>query len=275
MKKYISVLFAALFSFMFCEFGFAQSYNADYFNVNGGTGNGIRFWNSNYHKIHSGNTSVYHYGPVTDYSIKTNMNDDPTRGWTWGVLNTTPVAALNTEGNFQINGWMKIGSRASCNISFTLGQHDDSYRGLVVDNGGSYAWKLMELKNVQGTRMIVLGNGNVGIGTSNPTYKLAVNGTIRTKEVRVESNWGDYVFYDDYRLPTLEEEEKHIEAKGHLLGFESEEDMQGEIQLGDVSRRQQVKIEEMMLHLIDMKKEMMQLREETEELKKLLKAGSE
>jgi len=47
------------------------------------------------------------------------------------------------------------------------------------------------------------------------------------------------------------------------------------IHLGDVSRRQQAKIEEIMLHLIDMKKEMTQLKEENEELKKLLKAGNE
>jgi len=55
-----------------------------------------------------------------------------------------------------------------------------------------------------------------------------------------------------------------------LPGFESEEEMGGEIQLGDVSRRQQAKIEEMMLHLIDMKKEITQLKKENEELKKRL-----
>jgi len=47
------------------------------------------------------------------------------------------------------------------------------------------------------------------------------------------------------------------------------------IHLGDVSRRQQAKIEEIILHLIDMKKEMTELREENEELKKLLKTGKE
>jgi len=86
--------------------------------------------------------------------------------------------------------------------------------------------------------MRILNNGNVGIGTSNPTYKLSVNGNIRAKEIKVESGWSDYVFYDDYKLPSLEEEESFIEMNGHLIGFESEEDMEGEISLGDVSKRQ-------------------------------------
>ncbi|MEO1255487.1 MAG: hypothetical protein AAFY41_11495, partial [Bacteroidota bacterium] len=38
------------------------------------------------------------------------------------------------------------------------------------------------------------GDGNVGIGTTNPTEKLSVNGTIRSKEVLVEASpWPDYV----------------------------------------------------------------------------------
>jgi len=117
-------------------------------------------------------------------------------------------------------------------------------------------------------KMRIKADGNVGIGTINPTHKLSVNGTIQAKEVKVETGWSDYVFYDDYQLPTLEEEEKHIEENGYLLGFESEEDMGGEVSLGEVSRLQQAKIEEMMLHLIEMNKAIKQLREENKQLKK-------
>jgi len=52
-----------------------------------------------------GNSSEYLYGPVTDYSIKTNMSGGtPGRGWTWGIAGSTPVAAINTLGNMQIAG---------------------------------------------------------------------------------------------------------------------------------------------------------------------------
>lgn len=68
-------------------------------------GNGFRFWNGNdFYKIHMGNSSEYHYGPVTDYSIKMNMNDFPGRGWTWGIADMAPIAALNNLGNFQVAG---------------------------------------------------------------------------------------------------------------------------------------------------------------------------
>ncbi|MCG8310031.1 MAG: hypothetical protein MI975_21725, partial [Cytophagales bacterium] len=37
------------------------------YDVTAGNGNGLRFWSSDHYKIHMGNTSEYHYGPVTDY----------------------------------------------------------------------------------------------------------------------------------------------------------------------------------------------------------------
>jgi len=209
------------------------------------------------------------------------------RGWTTGSHYTLQLFNANQRTNiFYNNGNVGLGlagnvgigtaspttkfdvsGRATCNTSFTVGQHNDDYRGLVVDNGASFGWRLMELKNVNGTQMVVKGNGNVGIGTDTPDNELDVKGTIRAEEILCELGWSDYVFYDDYDVPTLEEEEKHIEENGHLLGFESEQDMEGVIPLADVSRRQQAKIEEMMLHLIELKKGMDELKEEVEELK--------
>jgi len=135
----------------------------------------------------------------------------------------------------------------------------------------------LELRHDNNTKMVVTDAGNVGIGTTSPDNKLDVLGTIRSNEVKVELGWSDYVFYDDYQLSTLEEEEKFIKENGHLPGFESEKAMNGEIQLGDVSRRQQAKIEEMMLHLIEINKtvkqmgdKISQLEQENAQLKKQL-----
>lgn len=59
---------------------------------------------------------------------------------------------------------------------------------------------------------MTLKAGNLGIGVTNPTRKLEVNGTIRAKEVIVETagSWADYVFDKDYKLPSLTEVENHI-----------------------------------------------------------------
>jgi hypothetical protein len=78
----------------------------DFYNVNAGNGNGLRFWNSDSYKISMGVGDLYQYGPVTDYSIKTQMNDaDATRGFTWGRISHAPIAALNsTSGDMRIAG---------------------------------------------------------------------------------------------------------------------------------------------------------------------------
>jgi len=63
-------------------------------------------------------------------------------------------------------------------------------------------------------------------------------GTIKANEVIVEEGWWcDFVFEDDYDLPTIEEQLASIEDNGHLANFQSEEEMSGNINLGDVTAR--------------------------------------
>lgn len=88
-------------------------------NVAGEVSRGIRFWNSDSYKIHMGNAAENKYGPVQDFSIKHNMNNDSDRGWRWGVTGVTPVAAISTLGDMQIKrnftaeGSLGIGSTPS------------------------------------------------------------------------------------------------------------------------------------------------------------------
>jgi hypothetical protein len=99
--------------------------------------------------------------------------------------------------------------------------------------------------------------GNVGIGTSTPAEKLSVNGKIRAQEIKVEAaGWPDYVFSKDYQLPTLQETEKHIKQKGHLPEIPSAEEVKANgVDLGDMNAKLLKKIEELTLHLIELKKE--------------------
>jgi hypothetical protein len=99
-------------------------------------------------------------------------------------------------------------------------------------------------------------NGNVGIGTLNPTYKLSVNGNIRTKEVVVEPVWADYVFEKDYKLLPLDEVEKYIEQHKHLPNIPSAKEVEENgLHVGDVQRRMMEKIEELTLYVISLQKE--------------------
>ena len=76
---------------------------------------------------------------------------------------------------------------------------------------------------------------------------LAVNGDIHTQEVRVDMNgWSDFVFNNDYSLPTLDEVETHIKANGHLKDIPSEAEVKANgINLGEMDARLLQKIEEL------------------------------
>nr|WP_068892577.1 hypothetical protein [Pedobacter panaciterrae] len=99
--------------------------------------------------------------------------------------------------------------------------------------------------------------GNIGVGVANTQgYKLAVNGNIRAKEIKVENaNWPDYVFAKDYQLPSLLETEKHIREKGHLPGIPSAEEVKvNGVDLGEMNAKLLQKIEELTLYLIETNK---------------------
>lgn len=101
-------------------------------------------------------------------------------------------------------------------------------------------------------------NGNVGIGTSDTQgYKLAVNGIIRAKEVKVESEWADFVFKKGYNLPALKEVERHIEEKGTLPGVPSEKEVKANgVNLAETNVLLLQKIEELTLYIIQQEKRM-------------------
>lgn len=113
----------------------------------------------------------------------------------------------------------------------------------------------------------VFADGKVGIGTSDPQNALDVCGTVRANEMLVESGWCDYVFEADHEKPSLEEVDQFIQSNGHLPQFESAEAMNEEIKIADVTKRQQLTIEEMMLHLIEMNKELKELKAENSQLR--------
>ncbi|WP_108802600.1 hypothetical protein [Aquimarina sp. Aq107] len=105
--------------------------------------------------------------------------------------------------------------------------------------------------------------GFVGIGTTNSSgFKLAVNGNIRAKEIKVETNWADYVFKKDYNLPTLQQVEDHIIEKGHLINIPSAAEVEKNgIQLGEMNAKLLEKIEELTLYTIEQEKRIKSLEE--------------
>lgn len=129
--------------------------------------------------------------------------------------------------------------------------------------------------------MVIAKSGNVGFGTAEPLAKLDVNGnirgnkldingSIRSKEVKIEATgWSDFVFDEDYKLPSLSEVESHIKEYKHLPDIPSEKQVVEEgINVVEMQAKLLQKIEELTLYVIDLKKENESIRQELKELKK-------
>lgn len=99
-------------------------------------------------------------------------------------------------------------------------------------------------------------NGKLGIGTTSPTEKLEVAGTIRAREVKIEVNAGaDYVFDKDYQLKSLPEIEQFVIENKHLPEIPSEKEMQEKgLSVNEFQIKLLKKIEELTLYVIEQDK---------------------
>ncbi|SNT14173.1 hypothetical protein SAMN05421640_2484 [Ekhidna lutea] len=121
--------------------------------------------------------------------------------------------------------------------------------------------------------MVIDEDGKVGIGTSNPDELLTVNGEVHAREVRVDLNvpGPDYVFEPSYKLPSLEDLEKYINKNKHLPYIPSAKKMEEEgISVGENQMGLLRTVEELVLHQIEMQKQMNELMKQNIELQKQL-----
>lgn len=128
--------------------------------------------------------------------------------------------------------------------------------------------------------MYIRTNGNVGIGTLTPQYKLDVEGSLHAQTLNVDSvlcaeeiivrtNGADFVFADDYQLRPLSEVEAFITENKHLPEIQSAQEMQENgVSVSELQTRLLQKIEELTLYLIQQEQTIQELRQEVEQLKK-------
>ncbi|MFT5053763.1 MAG: hypothetical protein ACI97X_000783, partial [Oceanospirillaceae bacterium] len=102
-----------------------------YLDITAGSDYGVRFWDgSDSYKIQMGNDQQ-DYGWVTDYSIHSNMNDQPNRGWTWGYSDANVQTSLSTEGHFRTRGVVYAENYVRSNNAY----YSDG-NVVIDDNGG-------------------------------------------------------------------------------------------------------------------------------------------
>ncbi|KKU20671.1 MAG: hypothetical protein UX33_C0042G0008, partial [Candidatus Azambacteria bacterium GW2011_GWC1_46_13] len=100
-----------------------------------------------------------------------------------GIGDITPDGLLDIEGSFDYNNGLKVQSSGTGGSGIMLKNTSAGGKEFYIFSTGSAngegAGKLAFLDAAVGTRMLIDGNGNVGIGTTSPSVKLDVNGSAR------------------------------------------------------------------------------------------------
>lgn len=232
-------------------------------NILGGTGGNIIMQLSNLapfpNTAIAGNVGIGTSAPDFKLSILSNRVESNNNTHVLKLSGRNPVLLFTDESGLT-NGYIK---------SWTNAPYAPFTNGLVI--GSIPGYPIFFSTNNYGVSMTVADNGNVGIGTATPTYKLSVNGNIRSKEVVVETGWADYVFNKDYKLLPLELLEKFIQQNNHLPNIPPAKEVEEKgLSLGDMQKKMMEKIEELTLYLIQSNKQMETMRKEIGYLKEQL-----
>ena len=192
-----------------------------------------------------------------------------------GIGTTSPSNKLHVEGSsgikvsgVGINQIFIEGVRTGSGTNFRL---YDNNNNIYYDSRTNMTFRANQLGGNGGS--INLMGGNVGVGTFSPgSWKLAVNGKIRAKEIKVETEWSDFVFEKEYDLPTLSEVENYIKEKGHLKDIPSAKEVEKNgIFLGEMDSKLLQKIEELTLYAIAQEKRLNSTESKNEKLEKEIK----
>ncbi len=200
-------------------------------------------------------------------------NNSASQPWSKVVLENRLHTSLGSEGTNYIpntGNWTTSGTTLRLNGQdyTSIGFHDSGNRvdfiragNGTIQLGYNADWGEANIGMPGGG--IWNNSGNVGIGTANPDEKLAVNGKIHSKEVKVDLNvpGPDYVFSNNYPLKSLQDIDQYVTTHHHLPGIPSAKQMEKNgINLSEMNMKLLEKVEELTLHVIRQQKEIEQLK---------------
>ncbi len=119
-----------------------------------------------------------------------------------GIGTATPLAKVEIDGgNLLVKNLLNANDSSAVMVAQAIQNAGHATFGTsirsITENAGANIYGMQFFTQAsyltgQTEKLRILGNGNVGIGITTPATKLAVNGTITTKEVVVQtSGWPD------------------------------------------------------------------------------------
>ena len=201
-----------------------------------------------------------------------------------GIGDTTTGYRLAVGGAVKTTGRINVGG--SVIVADTLKVGSNKFRvlsnGLVTANGamlinGDFHVNTSDFRvnsngNVEIRKQLAVANsiyllqngdvtiaGNTRIGDG---FYCDSHGNLKVKELHVTlTNWPDYVFGEGYRLMPLDEVEEYIGENGHLPQMPSAAEVEADgANLGEMNRLLLQKVEELTLYIIDLQKQIDELK---------------
>lgn len=182
-------------------------------------------------------------------------------------------AGYKNDGNSNVFIGNMTGASASVDHKLYISNNDDP-TPLIW---GDFKADLAKVNGKLGTGNLVNFPSMAG-AVSVDHYSIFAMGGILTEELRIMRNqdWADYVFQANYKLATLDEVESFIKNNGHLPNVPSAAEIKRDgMEVGEMAKIQQEKIEELTLYLIEQKKQNEKQDQEIKELKALVQQLTE
>jgi len=192
-----------------------------------------------------------------------------------GIGTTTPSQQLEVQHDDQHGGIainQTSGTYYKSEIKFN---HQGNQKWAIGTNLGNtssqsfFIWDHVAYKSrfyIDEKGKIFIGDftGNLPcVSCTTDLYKLYVEGGIAARDIKVTANnFPDYVFEKNYKLPSIGELEQFIGQNGHLPGIPSKKEVEANdgFDVGDMQIRLLEKIEELSLYIIDMQKQIDELK---------------
>ena len=229
----------------------------------------------------SGNVGIGTTTPAADLHISGNGDqylqiDAQGDGFSSSTRLVSVTSANRVESQLQFNSLFNFVSPLSGTGVLTI--KDDGttsiyaskadYYGLTVNNTADdgYGLKIKSgCNSCNDKNAISVENNNDVVN-----FKVSQKGIVHAREVIINNDtWGDYVFEHDYSLMGLRELENYFTINHHLPEIPSAEEIkESGIPIGEMQKLQMVKIEEIILYLVQLKKENESMRAEINNLKK-------
>lgn len=209
-----------------------------------------------YYNTSGGNVGIGTTNPVDSLHInKTNVAYYDTN---WGKMMIGDGA-----GSWWFGNWVDANS-ASNNMASNAYLNDQWRRR----KGGFESWVIgtYVTRTNQGNFSIFHanpgGSDNAPLGATQPVLKIDSYGVVSVKELLVtNAGWADYVFDNNYSLRSLSDLESFIKSNGHLPNIPTAKEVEENgISIAEMQKKQMEKIEELTLYIIDLQKQIDELK---------------